>query len=51
MLPISCEGPDKMKETTQIRGLLVNPVENGVAANKITRNRGDAKPVTSAIDF
>lgn len=51
MLPIFCEGPDKIKETTQIRGLLVNPVENGVAANKITCNRGDAKPVTSAIDF
>lgn len=42
MLPIFSEGPVKMKETTQIRGLLVNPVENGVAANKITCNPGDA---------
>lgn len=51
MLPIFCEAPDKMKETTQTRGLLINPVENGVAANKITCDRGDAKPVNSAIDL
>lgn len=51
MLPIFCEGPDKIKETAQIRGLLVNPFENGVAANKITCNQGDAQPVSSAIDF